>query len=238
MGIYKITNNINGKFYIGRAKNIEKRWRAHKTNCFDPKAIDYYKCLYKAIREYGLENFTFEVIEECSEEELTEKEGYYISFYNANNPEIGYNRTNGYEYPQYGLAGEEHPNHKLTEQEVYYIRECYNNHRNKDEVYEEFKYKINFTGFHKIWNGNTWPKVHMDVYTEENKQYYAFQRNSHPGSSNPKAKLNEEMVKQIRIRKKSGEKMKEVYEDYKYTGITESSFKAVWSYRNWKNIIV
>ena len=237
-GIYKITNKIDGKIYIGRAKNIKDRWKAHRNNPFNPLSREYYKSLYKAIREYGLENFSFEVVEECKEEELNDKEAYYINFYNANDPAIGYNRTNGYDQPQYGLSGEDHPNHKVTEQDVYYIRDCYNDHRDKDEVYEEYKDIINFTGFHKIWHGYTWPTIHMDVYTEENRQYYLFQRNSHPGSSNPKAKLNEDMVRDIRIRKKNGESCKQVYEDYKYTGITKGSFKNVWSYQNWKNIIV
>ena len=51
-------------------------------------------------------------------------------------------------------------------------------------------------------------------------------------------KLTEEMVYDIRLRKKNGESRKEVYEDYKYTGITEGSFKQVWCYQNWKNIVV
>ena len=46
------------------------------------------------------------------------------------------------------------------------------------------------------------------------------------------------MVYNIRLRKKNGESRKEVYEDYKYTGITEGSFKQVWCYQNWKNIVV
>ena len=78
----------------------------------------------------------------------------------------------------------------------------------------------------------------MDVYTEENRQYYLFQRNSHPGSTNGRAKLTEEMVIDIRTRKKNGEKLAEVYKDYEYTGITLGSFKNTWSNQNWKNIIV
>ena len=78
----------------------------------------------------------------------------------------------------------------------------------------------------------------MDVFTEENRQYYLFQRNSHPGSSNGRSKLTEEMVIAIRTRKKNGENWKDVYEDYKSCGITEGSFKNTWHNQNWKHIIV
>ena len=237
IGIYKITNLINGKIYIGQSVDINKRWRQHKRNS-QIKGHEYDKYLYRAFRKYGLENFSFEVIEECSRELLNEKETYYIQYYKANDETFGYNETSGYNQPQYGFQGENHPKHKLTEEEVYYIRECYNQHYDKNEIYEEFSNRLSKGGFHKIWLGENWRNVHMDVYTEENRQYYLFQRNSHPGSTNGRAKLTEEMVIDIRTRKKNGEKLSDVYKDYEYTGITLGSFKNTWSNQNWKNIIV
>ena len=121
---------------------------------------------------------------------------------------------------------------------MYYIRECYNQHFRKEEVYQEFKDRINPTGFHKIWNNATWTDIHQDVYTEDNRQYYLFQRNSHSGSNNPRAKMTEDMIYDIRLRKKNGEARSQVYEDYKYIGITEGSFRQIWYYYNWKNIVV
>jgi group I intron endonuclease len=241
IGIYIIENKVNNKVYIGQSKDIEKRLKEHRRRAYrgnENTNKEYNKYLYRAIRKYGLENFTFNILEECSIELLDEKESYYILKYKSNDEYFGYNETSGYDSAQYGVSGEEHPNHKLSENDVYYIRECYNQHFSKDEVYEEFKDKINPTGFHKVWNNATWKNIHQDVYTEENRQYYLHQRNSHPGSNNPKAKLTEEMVYNIRLRKKNGESRKEVYEDYKYTGITEGSFKQVWCYQNWKNIVV
>lgn len=237
IGIYKITNLINGKIYIGQSVDINKRWRQHKRNS-RIKGREYDKYLYKAFRKYGLENFSFEVIEECSRELLNEKETYYIQYYKTNDETFGYNETSGYNQPQYGFQGENHPKHKLTEEEVYYIRECYNQHYDKDEIYEEFSDKLSDGGFHKIWLGQNWRNVHMDVYTKENRQYYLFQRNSHPGSTNGRAKLTEEMVIDIRTRKKNREKLADVYKDYEYIGITLGSFKNTWSNQNWKNIIV
>lgn len=233
VGIYIIKNKINNKVYIGQSINIKNRWKGHikasKTN-------DSH--LYRAIRKYGLENFDFDVLEECSKEYLDEKENYYILKYNSNNSDFGYNNTTGYDFAQYGMSEENHPNHKLTKEDVYYIRECYNNHMEKDEVYEEFKDIINKNGFSKIWNNITWTRVHQDVYTEENKQYYLFKRNSHLGSKNGRAKLTENDVYQIRLRRKNGEKCFEVYKDYESFEISYGSFKNVWSYMNWKNIVV
>ena len=237
IGIYKITNTINNKVYIGQSIDIAKRWREHKRRAFVQNK-EYNKYLYNAFRKYGLENFSFEIIKECPREQLDKLECFYIRQYNSCNELYGYNETGGYDQPQYGFQGESHPRHKLTTDEVYYIRECYNQHYDKNEVYEEFSDRLSEGGFHKIWLGQNWRNVHMDVYTEENRQYYLFQRNSHPGSTNGRAKLTEEMVIDIRTRKKKGEKLADVYKDYEYTGITLGSFKNTWSNQNWKNIIV
>ena len=237
VGIYKITNLINGKVYIGQSVDIKKRWQRHK-RLSQIKNKDYEKYLYRAFRKYGLENFIFEVIEECPREALNEKECYYIQLYKSNDEHYGYNETSGYNQPQYGMSGEKHPLHKLTEEDIYYIRECYNQHYEKQDIYEEFADKISEGGFHKIWLGQNWRNVHMDVYTEENRQYYLFQRNSHPGSTNGRAKLTEEMVIDIRTRKKNGEKLADVYKDYKSIGITLGSFRNTWYNCNWKNIVV
>lgn len=237
IGIYKITNKQNNKCYIGRSTQVEHRLREHQLRAFRPpeKNKEYDKALYQAIRKYGVENFTYEMIKECSIEELDYWENYYIQFYHSNQANKGYNETSGYDKNQYGVAGEAHPNHKLTEQDVYYIREQYNQHRDKMLVYEEFKDRINFTGFHKIWNNITWPNVHQDVYTEENKQYWLFQRNSHPGERNPKAKLTEHEVYDIREKYGQQTPKEIVYNQYK-DKIGRGGFDMIWVGKNWKNV--
>lgn len=96
-GIYKITNNFNNKCYIGQSVNIERRFTDHKCRAFKEDDEGYNYPLYRAMRRYGLENFTFEILEKCKKEELDEKEIYYIekynSFYN------GYNQTLGGDQP-------------------------------------------------------------------------------------------------------------------------------------------
>lgn len=86
IGIYKITNLINGKVYIGQSVDISRRWRQHRNNY----QVDDVP-LYRAFRKYGISNFSFTVIEECSKEELSDRELYWIQYYNSYKE--GYNAT-------------------------------------------------------------------------------------------------------------------------------------------------
>lgn len=95
VGIYKITNIISNKVYIGQSINIEKRWGAHRTKPFNEKSTQYNSPLYRAIRKYGLSAFTFEVLEECLPSMLDQKEQFYIQLYKSNNSDFGYNLTAG-----------------------------------------------------------------------------------------------------------------------------------------------
>ena len=70
IGIYSITNKINGKRYIGQSINIDNRWKEHIRNIDNPNKNNI---IYKALRKYGLENIIFEVLEECTESELDDK---------------------------------------------------------------------------------------------------------------------------------------------------------------------
>lgn len=95
-GIYKITNLINNKVYIGQSKNIERRKYRHFRNYNDNIAsATYNNHLYSAMRKYGKENFLFEIIEECLPEQLNEKEKFFIHLYDSSNIEKGYNKTKG-----------------------------------------------------------------------------------------------------------------------------------------------
>ena len=96
MLIYKITNLINNKCYIGQTiKTAEQRWKEHQSHAFGSHPNDQNKSLYKAIRKYGLENFTFEVLQDNIEtfEQLDKAEIYWIDYYNSFVK--GYNETFG-----------------------------------------------------------------------------------------------------------------------------------------------
>lgn len=86
IGIYKITNKLNGKCYIGQSTNIKKRWENHRSMNGNE---DY--PLYRAFRKYGVNNFKFEVLEECNKEELEHMEYFYILLFESD--KNGYNQT-------------------------------------------------------------------------------------------------------------------------------------------------
>lgn len=85
--IYKITNKVNGKSYIGQTRyTIEFRWNQHKH-----KRDNTY--FHNAIRKYGIENFNIEILEECNIEDLNSREIFYIAKYDTFSN--GYNLTIG-----------------------------------------------------------------------------------------------------------------------------------------------
>jgi group I intron endonuclease len=108
IGIYKITNNINQKAYIGLSINIENRWKQH---------INYNSSslIHLAIKKYGKENFTFEILEECEEEMLPTREEYWIEFYKTHI--TGYNIVPGGNRPPIHL-GENNKAHQLSDIQV------------------------------------------------------------------------------------------------------------------------
>ena len=90
--IYKITNKINGKSYIGQTiQNVKERFYQHcATKC--SKAVSN-MAIHRAIKKYGKSNFTVEVIEEIDSANLNDRERYWIKYYNSYNN--GYNSTKG-----------------------------------------------------------------------------------------------------------------------------------------------
>lgn len=81
-GIYKITNLNNGKCYVGQATNIPERWRQHIKRGVGAEPVTQNK-LYPAMKQEGVENFMFEMIEECKGVDLTPREKYWTDFYQA-----------------------------------------------------------------------------------------------------------------------------------------------------------
>lgn len=81
-GIYKITNIQNGMCYVGQAANIAERWRQHIKRGVGAEAPTRNK-LYPAMLAIGVENFTFEVIEECERSKLDEREDYWQNYFHA-----------------------------------------------------------------------------------------------------------------------------------------------------------
>lgn len=168
-GIYKIQNLINGKIYIGQSVSIEKRWAAHRYAGRNKK--DNYP-IHKAMVKYGVENFSFEIIELCDKDQLNEKEVYWISVYDSY--KNGYNATPGAS----NVQGENNPRAILDEITVFEIRQLYGDRVPFKEAYNRYKDKISKRGFQKVWHYENWLHVCPEVYTDENRRWHATEAKS------------------------------------------------------------
>jgi group I intron endonuclease len=77
--------------YVGQAKNFASRRAGHL--CCARRGVA--RPLYNAIRKYGVDNFTFEIIENCDDDCVNDREQHWVSHYDSYNPDRGYNLTNG-----------------------------------------------------------------------------------------------------------------------------------------------
>lgn len=106
MGLIYMRTSPSGKHYIGQTtKTEEQRWQEHCYEAFNENAHNYNSKLNKAIRKYGPDSFCSTILENCTDEQMNEKEQYWINFYNSY--QEGYNSTLG------GDGGQ-----KYTEKEI------------------------------------------------------------------------------------------------------------------------
>lgn len=234
IGIYKITNLINGKVYIGKSTNIEKRWKEHLRG--PRKNISKMNILYKAFNKYGMINFQFEVLKECSTEELNELEVQYIKEYHScifDEQCAGYNATFGANNNLHFL-GEMNSNAKMTEKDVYSIREEYLKGAEKKDVYVIYQEIISLNTFSDIWCGKTWKQIHYDVYTDENKQK---QRNNWDRQSKREHLniLSNEDILKIRDAQNEGASRDQIYEMFSEK-INIHTFHDIWYGHTFKHI--
>lgn len=83
-GIYKITRLKTGEIYIGKSTDVKKRWTEHCKTAYGVGTIAH-SILHTTIRKDGIENFTFELLEEVPKDKLSEREKYWIAFYDSKN---------------------------------------------------------------------------------------------------------------------------------------------------------
>ena len=202
IGIYKITNVQNNKIYVGQSNDIYRRFYEHQTKGESSRIpVDV------AIQKYGKNSFTYEVLEECTIDELNEKETFWIKKLNA--IKDGYNCSEGGDQQS---IGENNGRSKLTEKDVIEIRKAYNNHLKQKEVYEKYKNIISFNYFQNLWQGKTWAHIMPEVFTEENKKYYIYENSK--GENSASAKFSDDEIINIRNRYVN-ESAKNIYKDYK-----------------------
>ena len=203
-GIYCFTNKVNNKKYIGQSYNIENRYKSHKRNYLNPNLQTYNTHFYRALRKYGFNNFIFEVLEESdsfNQDELNEKEIYYINKFNSFID--GYNMNYGGQYTS-------NINKKLNEEQVLEIKELI---KNTNMTFQDIGKKYSLSGngslVAMINKGIVWSILGNYSYPIRKDTY---RRNA--GGTNPMAIFSNEEV--MRIRKRYvNESMPQIYEDYK-----------------------
>jgi group I intron endonuclease len=146
-GVYCIENIINGKRYIGASKNIEDR-RTHHFNALIANS-HYNKSLQLDFNLYGINNFIFKIIENCNNEELFEKEQYYIKEFDSFN--------NGYNDQKGGFRSfEDHHHTKESKEKMSFATKGENNPFFNKTHSEETKEKMREN--HKNYSGENHPK--------------------------------------------------------------------------------
>lgn len=161
-GIYKITNKINEHCYIGQSINIEERWREHRNSINTIESWD--RSIYQAIRKYGLENFSWEIIEKCSKDELDEKEIYWINYYNSY--KNGYNQTMG--------GNGTHGNSiKITKEQVEEIRSLLKETNLSNKQIGD-KYGVSETLISAINTGYYWKEINIKYPIRIPEGYFSY----------------------------------------------------------------
>lgn len=222
-GIYKITNKLNNKVYIGCSKNIQHRWIAHKSESVLENNPQYNYSIHKAFRKYGIDNFSFEIIELTEEKDLFDKEKYWIKFYDSYNN--GYNETLGGDSGP-SMPEEQNPNAKLTSNDVFDIRTKILQGAMLSEVYPMYADKITLRGFEHIWRGDNWINILPEAIDYVKSKEYLSKARSHARIS----RMSPEQIKtrqEIKENKKKGLKRLDVYEKYK-DKYSLSGFNKIW----------
>ena len=219
IGIYCWTNRITNEKYVGQSIDIMKRKAQHIYNSKTENTA-----LYQSMRKYGIENFVFSILEEYLEDELDEKEQFWIK--SLDSYAHGYNMTQGGQ--DHCSIGENNPKTNLTNNDVLTIR---NRIHLKNEdihlVYKEYANRISYDSFWQLAHGVTWTNVDCSMIKSLiNNQ----------GDKNPRAKLKTDDVIQIRYRKYvNQERTIDIYQDYK-NRISFSAFEKIVLGSTWKHI--
>lgn len=221
IGIYKITNKINNKVYIGQSVQVNYRIKQHFRDAFNRNVHTYEYPLYRAIRKHGTENFNYEILEEVELEELTSREQYWIDYYNsiAN----GYNQVPAEEGRRYDNSNFA----VLTMVEVEEISDLLKN-TNLLMSYIAEQYGVSGSAIEDINKGRNWAR-NIEYPIRQNARSI-----SRRGEYQNTAVLTAEDVYSIRKRYVN-ETVPEIFEDFKHK-ISFSGFKKVCYGATWKHI--
>lgn len=167
--IYCYTNKITGTKYIGQTINPEERYNQHKSNAFNPSSHEYNSTFHKKVRQYGWDNFIYEVLEEIEDNtKLDEAEIKWIAYYDSYHN--GYNDTPGGRGRSGPLNNETkkkislNRKESLTEEEIIAIRKAYANYESPTQYYNDhYQGQMHFNSFLNIWTGRKYKTVMPEV---------------------------------------------------------------------------
>lgn len=143
-GVYKITHIASGKSYIGISKNIERRWIQHKSWANTGKRRS---AIYAAFQKYGIDAFSWQIIEQCQPDQLEIREQHWIAVFDTFRN--GYNLTAGGEY-----------NKELSEESRKRMSDAHKGKKQSEElIAKRIKRGENHYGFGKTRNDETKRKI-------------------------------------------------------------------------------
>jgi group I intron endonuclease len=194
--IYKATNIINGKIYIGQTvQKLEARINRHIRDSKSSSIMYFHRALIK----YGQDKFTWEIIDNAKTiNELNQKEVYWINYYNSNNEEYGYNCNSG--------GGNAIPNDKTKER----LSIAWKNSEKQKLHLEEMREKARF--YHKGLKHSEETKRKI---SNSEKLLHLYNH----------SKINPEIVIKIKTDLKNGIKQKEIAVKYGISIKTVSHIK-------------
>lgn len=219
-GIYKITNKTTQQCYIGQSRDLERRLNSH-IRSHENSAID--RAIFK-----NPCNFTYEILELCSEEELNDREIYWIDYFDSYVD--GYNQT-------YGGTFRFNPTKRsitlLSDDDIKLIRQCYASQKYNSgaEVQREFFPHLDRHLIAEVYNGQLKPEIMPEVYN----QNYTHEQTQKVqlGEKNPASVATENDVILIRVLYT----IKTRDELYAYVPhLKERTIVSILSGQNWKHM--
>lgn len=195
--IYLFTNRINGKYYVGQTNNLKRRYNSHKSDSYNKKSNGYWLPFHCAIRNYGLENFTFQVIEEISDGESQEyvnnREKYFIQYYKSLVDQNGYNLRLGDQ-----KTSVSYKSRLFTEKEIQDIQKRLINDEEYDDIEKIYAPRLKRTFLCNINTGNNFFNPNFD----------------YPLKKNSRSKFSQREIQIIKNRIKRGDKYADIQKDF------------------------
>lgn len=211
--VYVIRNLITEKVYVGQTKNITQRKAGH----FYAARKGNERPLYRSIRKHGAENFSFEVIEECDDEIINEREQFWVAHFDSFNPEKGYNLTSG---------GNAATSVSLETRRKLSV--------SLTGLTKSVEHKTKISQSRKGWIGlrgtkNPQFKIRRD---KEHCRKISEKLKLRIGSKNCNAKLNEEIVRQIKQKFANGARVCDLVREYdmSYSQLNRIKFNKCWQH--------